>query len=200
MSTAVSNVSFFKEGRFIETTGVVSQVLQDEIHIKPCLSYQSGQLFGAADNQKEKVATQSQAFMISSIKSKNKDVVSLVPVAKMTGQYLYEPLQNVIINITNAGFIVNSVISDNNVINRSAFKLLAGADTLQPYFLNPVNKSRVYIILFDSVHIMKCIRNKWLNVKSIDRNSHFLTWRIQLYYIKHLLRCLINCMNLKKGQ
>ena len=133
-------------------------MLHDEIHIKPCLSYQSGQLFGAANNQKEKVATRIQAFMISSIKSKNKDVVSLVPVARMTGQYLYELLRNVIINITNAGFIVNSVISDNNVINRSAFKLLAGADTLQPYFFNPVNKSRVYI-LFDSVHIMKYIRN-----------------------------------------
>ena len=110
--------------------------------------------------------------MISSIKFKNKDVVSLVPVARMTGQHLYELLQNVIINITNAGFIVNSVISDNNVINRSAFKLLAGADTLQSYFLNPVNKSRVYI-LFDSVHIMKCIRNNWLNLKSIDKTFTF---------------------------
>ena len=59
--------------------------------------------------------------MISSIKSKNKDVVSLVPVARITGQYLYKLIRNVIINITNAGFIVNSVISDNNVINRTAF-------------------------------------------------------------------------------
>ena len=96
--------------------------------------------------------------MISSIKSKNKDVVSLVPVAKMTAQYLYELLRNVIINITNAGFIVNRVISDNNVINSSAFKLLTGCVTLQPYFLNHVNKGSVYI-LFDSLHILKCIRN-----------------------------------------
>ena len=46
--------------------------LLDEIHIKPWLSYQYGQLFGVADNQKEKVPTRIQAFMISSTKSKNK--------------------------------------------------------------------------------------------------------------------------------
>ena len=46
--------------------------------LNPCSSYQSGQLFGAANNQKEKVATRIQAFMISSIKSKKEDVVSLV--------------------------------------------------------------------------------------------------------------------------
>ena len=67
---------------------------------------------------------------------------------------------------------VNSVILDNNVINRSAFKLLAGVDILQPYFLIPVNKSKVYI-LSDSVHIIKCIRNNWLNVKSIDKTFTF---------------------------
>ena len=67
---------------------------------------------------------------------------------------------------------MKSLISDNNVINRSAFKLLAGTDPLQPYFLNPMNKSKVFI-LFDSVHIMKCVRNYLLNVKSIDKTFTF---------------------------
>ena len=128
MSPTVSMqcVNFLKnKADLLKSQDLLVNVLLDEIHIKPCLSYQSGQLFGAANNQKKKVATRIQAFMISSIKSKNKDVVSLVPVARMTGQYLYELLRNVIINITNTGFIVSSVISNNNVINRSAFKLLA---------------------------------------------------------------------------
>ena len=69
--------------------------------------------------------------------SKNKDIVSLVPVAKMTGDYLFELITKVIINVTNAGFTVNSVISDNNVINRKAFMLLSKTNSLQSYFLNP---------------------------------------------------------------
>ena len=110
----------------------------DEIHIKPKISYQAGQIVGSADNQKEEAATRIQAFMISSFMSKNKDIVSLVSVAKMTGDYLFELITKVIINVTNAGFTVNSVISDNNVINRKAFMLLSKTNSLQSYFLNPL--------------------------------------------------------------
>ena len=67
---------------------------------------------------------------------------------------------------------MNSVISDNNVIKRKAFMLLSKTNSLQSYFLNPVNNSRIYI-LFDSVHILKCIRNNWLNVKSNDKTFGF---------------------------
>ena len=88
----------------------------------------------------------------------------------MIGQYLYELLRNIINNISNAGCIVNRVISDKNVINRSTFKLLAGADSLPPCFLNHVHNSRV---LFDSIHIMKCIRNSWLNLKSFGKSFTF---------------------------
>ena len=56
----------------------------DEIHMKPKISYyQVGQIVCIADNQKEQAATWIQIFMISSIMSKNKDIVSLVPVAIM---------------------------------------------------------------------------------------------------------------------
>ena len=44
---------------------------------------------------------QIQTFMISSIMSENKDIVSLVPVAIMTGVYLFKLITKVIINVTN---------------------------------------------------------------------------------------------------
>ena len=50
--------------------------------------------------------------------------------------------------------------------------MLSKFDTLQPYFLNPVNNTKIYI-LFDSVHILKCIRNNWLNVKSDHKTFSF---------------------------
>ena len=110
--------------------------------------------------------------MVSSVLSKNKDVVSLIPVSKMTAEYLTELIRTVIVNLTKAGSIVCSVLSDNNVVNRKAFIALSGLPTLQPFFYNPVNNAKVYV-LFDSVHILKCIRNNWLNAKSLDKTFSF---------------------------
>ena len=133
----------------------------DEIHIKLKISYQCGKITGTAYNHSETAANRIQAFMVSSVLSKNKDVVSLIPVSKMTAEYLTELIRTVIVNLTKAGFIVCSVISDNNVVNRKAFISLSGLPTLQPFFYNPVNNAKIYV-LFDSVHILKCIRNNWL--------------------------------------
>ena len=81
----VQYVNFLKQRAYLfKPQELLVNVLLDESHIKSCLSHQSGQLFGGADNQKVKVATRIQAIMMTSIISKNKDVVSLVPVGKMT--------------------------------------------------------------------------------------------------------------------
>ena len=77
--------------------------------------------------------------MLSSILSNNRDVVSLVPVQQMTSSYLCDLTKQVITNVTNAGYTVISIISDNNVVNRKMFMSLSGSDHLMPYIINPVN-------------------------------------------------------------
>ena len=77
-----------------------------EIHIKPKVSYQGRKMTGTADIHSEAAANRIQAFMVSSVLSKNKDVVSLIPVSKMTADYLTELIKTVIVNLTKAGFIV----------------------------------------------------------------------------------------------
>ena len=40
---------------------------------------------------------------------------------------------------------------------------LSGSDSLVPYIVNPVNKiDRLYLI-FDTVYLLKSIRNNWIN-------------------------------------
>ena len=91
--------------------------------------------------------------MLSSILSNNRDVVSIVPVQQMTStSYLCDLTKQVITNVTNAGYTVISIISDNNIVNRKMFMSLSGSDHLMPYIINPVNNIDKIFILFDSVH------------------------------------------------
>ena len=120
----------------------------DEIHVKPKVSYQSGQLYGNASNRNQKQADRIQVFMISSVLSLNKDVVSLVPVQKMTAQDLCSMTLEVIKTVTAAGYNIVAILSDNNVINSKMFMELSGTKTLVPFNLNPVNKiERIYLLL-----------------------------------------------------
>ena len=79
-------------------------------------------------------------FMLSSILSNNRDVVSLVPVQQMTYSYLFDLTKQMITNVTNAGYTVISIISDNNVVNRKMFMSLSGSDHLMPYIMIRLEK------------------------------------------------------------
>ena len=122
-----------------------------------------------------KSANRIQCFMLSSILSNNRDVVSLVPVQQMISSYLCDLTKQVITNVTNAGYTVISIISDNNVVNRKMFMSLSGSDHLMPYIINPVNNIDKIFILFDSMHKLKCIRNNWINLKKF-KEYIYIPW------------------------
>ena len=138
----------------------------DEIHIKSKVVYDNGKVRGYAENKSLKEANGMQCFMLSSLFSDNRDVVSIVPVLQMNAEYLCDLLKQVIINVSTAGYRIIAVISDNNVVNRNSFKKLADSDSLVPFIYNPVHRDQKIFILFDSVHILKCIRNNWINQKN----------------------------------
>lgn len=139
-------------------------LLLDEIHVSPTLSYKSGSFYGISDNSSAP-ATSLQAFMITSIKSKNKDIVALYPVRNLTAKTLQDLIKTVLSQLHLLGFKVLSLISDNNRVNRKAFEEFCGG-SLKEYIMNPFDNKYKLFFLFDTVHIIKCIRNNWLNVKS----------------------------------
>ena len=114
-----------------------------------------------------------QCFMLSSILSNNRDMVSLVPVQQMTSSYLCDLTKQVITNVTNSGYTVISIISDSNVVNRKMFMSLSGSDHLMPYITNPVNNIDKIFILLDSVHILKCIRNYLKRTFTFPRFNYY---------------------------
>ena len=70
--------------KYQESSELLGTLQLDGIHIKPKISYDSGQLYGNASNRDQQQAN----IMISSILSSNNDGVSLVPVQKMTAIYI----------------------------------------------------------------------------------------------------------------
>ena len=44
---------------------------------------------------------------------------------------------------------------------------------LPVHITNPYNQERPIFLLFDSVHILKCIRNNWINLKNYKKTFSF---------------------------
>lgn len=106
--------------------------------------------------------------MISSVLSKYKDVVCIIPVINLTAEQLKKMVLDIIIKLENIGFEVLSFISDNNAVNRQTFELFANENTLKPYIMHPNDPSQQLFFIFDSVHIIKCVRNNWISKKLQD--------------------------------
>ncbi|XP_042896693.1 transposable element P transposase [Parasteatoda tepidariorum] len=107
-------------------------------------------------------ATTLQCFMISSLFSKNKDVVGLFPMKNQTATDLLPILHKILEILKLAGYAILTIISDNNRINRKAFEIMCGG-SLKSNIENPYDPEKQIFILFDTVHLMKSIRNNWLN-------------------------------------
>jgi hypothetical protein len=74
-------------------------------------------------NTNNEVASTVQTFMITSILSKNYDVVGLFPVKnRETDYYLTDLLSDVIKNLIKSGYHIICILSDNNSVNGKSFE------------------------------------------------------------------------------
>ncbi len=117
-------------------------------------------------------ATTVQAFMISSILSSKKDIAALIPIKNLTAAYLHELTLKAINIVEKAGYKVMCLISDNNRINGNMFSLMCNG-SMQSSTVHPCDPNRLLFFLFDTVHLMKCVRNNWLNQKNASQTLTF---------------------------
>jgi hypothetical protein len=146
-------------------------LLLDEIYVAPKTSFKGGCLSGMAANSPLEQASTVQTFMLCSLLSPNKDVAAMVPVKNLTAAYLRDCTQRVIRMLESAGYLVFCLISDNNRVNRNMFTEMCGG-SLRPYVQHPCSADRKLFFLFDSVHLLKCVRNNWLG--QCDSENTFL--------------------------
>ena len=100
-------------------------LMLDEIHLTKGLTYKGGKLYGMSVNS-EDAATSLQAFMISSLLSKNKHIIALYPVCNISAETLLELTKHVLKFLHTIGFKVAALISDNNRVNRKMFEQICG--------------------------------------------------------------------------
>lgn len=173
LKDAVVHEQYLKQKCQNMTEGERNVVLMlDEIHVAHQMSYKEGKLEGSASNCSVGEASTAQVFMISSLLSKSKDVVAIVPVKNINASLLHEMIVKVLDILHKAGFTVTCVISDNNRINRNAFTVMCGGK-LQQSIPHPFSSSERLFFLFDTVHLFKCIRNNWLNQKDVEKTFSF---------------------------
>lgn len=140
-------------------------LMLDEIHIKPYMDYKGGNLVGTAYDSID-VATTAHVFMIQSLLSDFKDVVYILPVNKMNANNLFAIIKKILLGLETIGFKIIVIVTDNNSINRKALSYFANPPQSSIVYPNPLEKNRPLFVINDTVHILKCIRNNWINLKN----------------------------------
>lgn len=143
----------------------------DEVHLQAYFDYKAGFVTGAAVNSSSPAKT-AHVFMIQSLLSSNKDVVHILPVAQIDARVLHDFLQKLIIDLEASGFKIVA-LSDNNSINRKAMSFFAKPARLSIVYQHPADPSRPLFFVTDPVHLIKCIRNNWLNQCNIGKCMYF---------------------------
>lgn len=147
-------------------------LMMDEIHIKPLLDYKGGNIVGNVYDS-EKCATSAYVFMLQSFLSTYKDVAYIMPVQKINAENLFNVIKKVIIGLEEIGFKVICVSSDNNAINGKAMSFFNSPPKQSIVYKHPVDFNKPLFFIYDPVHILKCIRNNWLNQKNAAQCMYY---------------------------
>lgn len=150
--------------KLLEPNDKTVTLMIDEIHIKSYMDYKSGNIVGGAYNVSE-CANSAHVFMVQSMHSAYKEVVHILPVKTLKAEDLHFFIKKVIIGLENIGFEVLAVITDNHKINNKAMSLFVNPPKVLNEYAHPSDFSRPLFYVIDTVHILKNIRNNWLNQK-----------------------------------
>ena len=166
-----SQINYLKEkAKSLEPHEKIINVLFDEIHRNQKVTYRSGHFEGLSEAND--VASKIQAFMLNSVFSGNEDIIALYPVMTLNAEELRKLLLQVLKVLHEAGFVVLSLICDNNRMNRNAYKLLC-CGNIKSYIDNPFDPTHKIFLLFDTVHLLKSVRNNWLNQGNDEQSFIF---------------------------
>ena len=162
----------------LEQRHVIIQM--DEIHVKSDISFKGGKLF-ASNFDPENPTKTVFAIMVSSLYKKWSCIVRLLPGGSLTAEKLLNTIKSCIHDVEECGLFVEIISTDNYPLNVKLFKLFSPKGKLESRLPHPCDIHRGLFLTFDFVHILKTIRNNWLNQKC-DKSS-FLTLILILFLL-----------------
>lgn len=101
-------------------------------------------------------------------------MLHILPVAKITAKILHEFCKKVILEVESMGLRVIAVITDNNSLNRKMMSFFSEKQEVSIVYPHPADNNRPLFYVVDPVHILKCIRNNWMNKKTKEYAFTFL--------------------------
>lgn len=145
-------------------------LIYDEMHLKPSLRYRGGHVIGYSLDQPEKLARTVLVYMVKlPFQPKpNSFVLRIIPVHTLTSELLFCETISQLKIISSAGGKTLSLISDNLATNRKLYEILQVhyPSSFSYKIPHPVDEGNDLYLLFDSVHLIKSIRNNWITEKN----------------------------------
>ena len=113
------------------------------------------------------------ALMVSSLYKRWSTIIRLIPCSTTSAEILFPTIRKAICDIELCGLKVQVLCTDNYPLNVSIFKLFSPDKTLNPSVPHLCDLNRTLFLLFDFVHILKSIRNNWLNLKDFNKTFQY---------------------------
>ena len=140
-------------------------MMLDEIYLQKEEQYSGGRLIGS--NELGELYKGVMTFMIVGLKKSKPWVVKAIPETKIEGKWLANHIDETICSIHQAGFRVRGVVADDHSTNVLAFNTLLKKYPSQVHnsISHPSKKELPIYLFFDTVHLVKNVRNNLLNCK-----------------------------------
>ena len=148
-------------------------LIVDEVKIRPTVAFSGGVLNGVAKNDPDSKATAMLCVMLKCLHGGPSVMVSVTPVHKLTAKYQFDVVKEAAALVEKSGGIIIGSITDNHKINQQFCKIFNRNCDYQA--IHPLDNTRFWYLLFDTVHLLKSICNNWITEKSqklsLDKES-----------------------------
>lgn len=141
-------------------------LMVDEVKIRPTVAFSGGVLSGMAKNDENSKATSMLCVMMKALHRGPSVMISVTPVHRLTADYQYGVVMEAAARVEKAGGHVLGSITDNHKVNQHFCKLFERQSETSAIAKHPLSEERTWFLLFDTVHLLKCIRNNWITEKT----------------------------------
>ena len=163
-------VDALKAVSLLRETGKISSdcvLMIDEMYLQKAAQYQDGKYVGV--NENGDLYKGILVFMIVGLTKSIPYVIQAIPQVTFTGTWLSTKILESFQTFNKAGFIVRCIVTDNHAANVRAFKcLLYECGNGSSLCINhPTNYGKKTYLFYDTVHLLKNIRNNLINAKKL---------------------------------
>lgn len=140
-------------------------LLVDEVKIRPTVAFTGGVLSGMAQNDCDAKATSMLCVMMKCLYRGPSVMVSVTPVHNLTADFQINVVKDAATLVEQSGGTVLGSITDNHKINQAYCKLFdrPSESECPATATHPLDNTRNWYLLYDTVHLLKCIRNNWIS-------------------------------------